>query len=77
MWAREEPAGGADEARFASFSPSGRLVLLANELAQGSELDADGACSPRFSIAAGGPRPARKSAATRGLRPGTALAFAR
>jgi hypothetical protein len=34
-------AGGADEARFASLSPSGRLVL-ANKLAQGSDLDVDG-----------------------------------
>lgn len=35
-------AGGTDEARFASLSPSGRLVLLASELAQGTDLDADG-----------------------------------
>jgi hypothetical protein len=35
-------AGGADEARFASFSPSGKLVLLGNERSQGSDLDGDG-----------------------------------
>jgi len=35
-------AGGADEARFASFSSTGRLVLLANERAQGTDLDGDG-----------------------------------
>jgi len=35
-------AGGKDEARFASVSRSGRLVLLANERAQGTDLDGDG-----------------------------------
>jgi len=35
-------AGGADESRFASFSRSGRLVLLANERSQGTDLDGDG-----------------------------------
>jgi len=35
-------AGGSDAARFASFSSSGKLVLLANERAQGTDLDGDG-----------------------------------
>jgi hypothetical protein len=35
-------AGGADEARFASLSPSGKLVLLANEGSQGTDLVGDG-----------------------------------
>jgi hypothetical protein len=35
-------AGGVDLARFASLARSGRLVLLANEGAQGADLDGDG-----------------------------------